>query len=463
MSSHSRAAWVVPLATVLAACEGSVSPSPAGPDDGAVEVSVWAPASLKDRYWLEGPRLAAARLEKPAIRVRTLRHPGNTDTYEALFEEAARRGRAPDVVLVPAVTLVQWAEAGFLEPLDDCLQREPGPAAILPGLLPQLRWGGQTWGIPVDARVSPLFFSKPRLRDLGWSAQEIEALPERIARGAFTFDALLDTAEQAIRSGVVEPGFGYYPGTYHPGHVLELYLSFGCRLRDPSGGSWTLDEAVLERAYARELRMADARLTLTNLQRRWRATLLDRRIMRDTVAHRVLFWRAGLYDWTQWALYQVSGRGGRSYLFEAVGMAVGPSGIAGRPGILPALVEAYGLTAARASGRDRTAAACALLAGTLSPAINARHVAESGRLSALRSEALASAGVDDRLLRETAYMTDYLLLTPNDMPSGTYLETIREFLQPVLDHKVTPAAAAGAAARKFEAALELAGASGEHG
>lgn len=318
---------------------------------------------------------------------------------------------------------------------------------------------GGVWGIPVEIDVRPLFFSKQRLRDLGWSSEAIATLPERIARGAFTFDQLLDTAEEAVRTGVVAPGYGYWPSTVHQSHVLELYRSFGGRFQDPETGRWLLDEPALARTYERVRRMSEAKLTLPNLLRaRTTRLLIDRRLMRDTVAHqRVLFWRATLGDWPLWALDHLADRGGRGYLSEAVGVASLPAGIEGAAGGLEAAVFAYALATARASGRDRTdptkrvAAACALLERTVSPEINLLHAAEYSGLSVLRPEAIAAAGTVDRRVAETAYLGEHLWFWPDEDNADAVTDAIMERLLAVLDGQLSPQAAAAAAKRRLEA------------
>ena len=124
--------------------------------------------------------------------------------YKNEFVLASEAGEAPDIILSGHEDIGAWAPAGFIIPLDDVIPMHSEFEDIVPSLWDSHGYAGQIWGIPQDAEARPIFYSKLLLRDLGWSEEDIESLPDRVAAGEFTFADMLATAEAAIDEGVVD-------------------------------------------------------------------------------------------------------------------------------------------------------------------------------------------------------------------------------------------------------------------
>ena len=132
------------------------------------------------------------------------------EDYKTEFLLSTEAGDAPDIILSGHEDIGSWAPAGYIIPLDDKLGDYPEFDDVVSTLWESQKWDGQIWGVPQDAEARPIFYSKLLLSDLGWSDEEIESLPDRVASGDFTFDDMVATAQQAIEEGIIEEGFGYW-------------------------------------------------------------------------------------------------------------------------------------------------------------------------------------------------------------------------------------------------------------
>ncbi len=120
-------------------------------------------------------------------------------------------------------------KAGHIVPLDTCIKENPEFRNIRPEAMNSATYDGHIWAVPMDAGVFTLFYNKAALRKLGWDETRIDALPTDIKAGRFSFDDLRATAKEAIRQGIVEPGFGYWPSLDRSMSFLTLYSAVGGR------------------------------------------------------------------------------------------------------------------------------------------------------------------------------------------------------------------------------------------
>lgn len=50
---------------------------------------------------------------------------------------------------------------------------------------------GKAYGMPFDLPVRVLYYNKSALREIGWTDEQIEALPTQMANGEFTWEQFL--------------------------------------------------------------------------------------------------------------------------------------------------------------------------------------------------------------------------------------------------------------------------------
>lgn len=324
--------------------------------------------------------------------------------YKNEFLLAAQAGDAPDIILSGHEDIGAWAPAGFILPLDDLIAQYPEFADVVPSLWESQKWEGQIWGIPQDAEARPIFYSKLLLADLGWSEEDIESLPQRVAAGEFTFEDMLVTAEQAVAEGVVEPGKGFYHRPSIGFDWLPYYMGNGGEIMGEDG-KLVFDTAAALKAYELIASFVGRGVTRTDMiGYDWTAMYTE-----VSSAEQVLFYQGGTWQWADWALNYVADRGGNDYLLENKGMM-----------LFPAMTQEEGpltlthpLSYMVSSSSENPDVALALLAAVTTPDANNRHAIDSFHLGILNSQVESEAYQANPVLSGAHYMLDFTRSAPN--------------------------------------------------
>jgi inositol-phosphate transport system substrate-binding protein len=350
---------------------------------------------------------AAPLVTEYAIQARPTALAMNYGPAYDLITKAAAEGRAPDIVWVQDVRAAQ--EAGSIVMLDSCIRSHVEFQNINPRLWSIFEWDSHTWAVPMDMGFTSLFFNKTLLRQMGWSQARVDALADDIRAGRFTLDDLRATAKEAVRQGVVEPGFGFWP--YHEKGLalLMFYHANGGRVYDAHTKRLVLRRDALVNTFQFYRTLFDEKIA-PDFYKGERGPMWNRRvILRDTVpAGRVLFW---IENSSAWGLYanKVANKGGQGFLFQNYGYALVPAAqMGGSPNTLFTGTNFYAIASNKAtSGRNHQDAACALLAKMMTPEINDLYVASNANASVLMSRSRAAADSPARYGHDTAYMLDY--------------------------------------------------------
>jgi inositol-phosphate transport system substrate-binding protein len=448
---------LIVLSLVVAACAAPAPVAPAEPSGAPtapsagpaeVELMVWAQANEVERWRVDGPIQAAELVTEYKLKVTGVRDDAGWADYKKKFTLAAEAGEAPDIVLSGHEDVPVWANAGYIVEFSDCKARYPEFDDVIESLWDAGMWQGKLWAVPQDTEARPMYFNKTKLKELGWSDEEIASLPERIKNGDFTLDDLIATAKEAVQKGIVEPGYGYWHRPRKGGDFLQYYFSYGGRLYDPSQDKLVIVRDALEQWYAFQRRVVEEGITPENfIGTEWS-------VWHDTVSHgKVLFWNGGIWQWADWAANYVRDLGGQEYLFSFVGYALQPSGIQGKPGGTLSHPLVYMITSEKASGKKNQDAACALLAKTTTPEINTLHAVGSTHLGILKSQANFPEYANDRLLSETLYMLDYNYYQPNHVMYGPYFDIVWDFMVKAENGELSPAEAAKSAVELLQTEL----------
>jgi inositol-phosphate transport system substrate-binding protein len=438
---------------LLAACAAPVaaptgSEAAAPPASGAVELTVWSQANNVEHWRSDGVALAAENVTDMEITVIPVNDDSGWADYKKKFTLAADAGEAPDIVLSGHEDVATWANTDYIIEFTECRESHPEYDDVIESLWDSVTWQGKIWGVPQDTEARPMFYHKGKLAELGWSQEEIDSLPDRIMTGEFTLDDMIATAKDAVAQGVVEPGYGYWHRPTKGGDFLQYYNAYGGRLYDAEQDKLVITQSALEQWYGFQRRVVEEGITPENY------IGTEFRVWHDTVSHgNVLFWNGGVWQWADWAANYVADLGGQDYLFEFVGYALQPSGIAGQPGSTLSHPLVYMITSPRASGNQNQAAACAVLAKTTTPEINTMHAVESTHLGILKSQADFPAYAEDRLLSETLYMSDHNFYQPNHVMYGPYYDILFDYMVKAENGEMTPAAAAEAAVAQLQVEL----------
>ncbi len=424
-----------------------------------VTIGVWAfsDAEGTEDWRGDGPVKAAAavnamleaegredRVVVEALNDRT----GQWGDYKKKFTLAADAGEAPDIVLSGHEDVPVWANAGYIVPFDTCRESFPEYDDVIEALWNSGMWQGQVWAVPQDTEARPMFFNKVLLKELGWSDEEIAALPDKIRDGEFTLDDLIATAKEAVDQGVVEPGHGYWHRPRKGGDFLQYYFQHGGRVYDPDQDKLVVTRQALIDWYAFQRRIVEEGITPENyIGTEWA-------IWHDTVVRDgALFWNGGIWQWADWVVNYAADLGGAPYLFEHIGYALQPSGKEGVPAGTLSHPLVYMITSESASGKNNQDLACAILAKTTTAEINTLHAVGSTHLGIVKSQMDYEPYTNDRLLSETLYMLDYNYYQPNHVMYGIYYDIVWDAMVKAENGDLSPEAAADEAINLLQAEL----------
>lgn len=444
---------VVALAVLGAACGAQPAPEPQVVEKEVVkevpgqivDITVWAQANNVEHWRADAPMQAAkavnADLEAAGASTRVTVSGTNDSAgwgdYKKKFTLAADAGEAPDIVLSGHEDVPVWAQAGYVIPFDECRGAHSEFDDVIEGLWDSAAWKGQLWAVPQDTEARPMFFNKTKLKELGWSDADIEALPQRILDREFTLDDLIATAKEAIDKGVVEPGFGYWHRPRKGGDFIQYYFQYGGRLYDEGQDKLVVNRDALEKWYAVQRRVVEEGITPENyIGTEWS-------IWHDTVSHaKALFFNGGVWQWADWAANYVKDAGGQEYLFENIGYALQPSGDGQVPAGTLSHPLVYMIVSERASGRQNQELACQVLAKTTTAELNTLHAVDSTHLGIVKAQASYEPYAKDRLLSETLYMLDHNYYQPNHLLYGPYFDVVFDFMVRAENGELDPRAAA---------------------
>jgi ABC-type glycerol-3-phosphate transport system substrate-binding protein len=361
---------------------------------GETELTVWSPNAREACLQAYLPVFAAMQLSGSRIRVRPTGFGMLARTVFAMFNTAAAAGRAPDIATAGPFEISERVLGQTIVPLDECIARHPEFEQVDARLWAAARRDGKIWGVPFQVTTHGLYYNKDKLRELGWSELRIASLPVDIRQGRFTIDDMLDTAEEAVRRGVIQPGYAVWPPPERNRLLLLLYLGNGGQVFDSASGRLVLDREPLADAYRDWARIFQGRRLLghPNFAQAPRASWNNRVVIRDTFAEgRVLFWADASGEWGNISFDKFDSKGKASGMAHRFGYALFPSGSRGRPGVgLWDSPGFYTISAPVATGRAHQEAACAVLARATRLDINVLQARLSGHDNVIDWGALAA-------------------------------------------------------------------------
>ena len=324
--------------------------------------------------------------------------------YKQEFVLASEAGVAPDIILSGHEDIGAWATAGLIIPLDDMIGMHAEFEDIVASLWDSHKLGDAIYGIPQDAEARPVFYSKLLLRDLGWSEDDIEALPDQVIAGEFTFADMIATAQEAIDEGVVDEGNGFWHRPSNGPDFLYYYYGHGGEVLGEDGGLVVDSEALLA-TYSLLGGLTEAGVMRDDLigvdwNEVWHPTVAQ--------ADTVLFAAGGTWNWPNWAINYVADQGGDAYLFENIGLTLIPAMATGE-----AITLTHPLTYMISSGSENPDVALALIAAITTAEHNNKHAIDSFHLGILNAQLDSEADATNRLLSSAHYMLVHTTALPN--------------------------------------------------
>ena len=349
--------------------------------------------------------------------------------YVTEFELASAAGEAPDIIAAAAQNIGTWAASGIVADLTDLLGDYPEFDDVTSSLWASTELNGRRYGVPQDAEARPLYFRKDLLLELGWTQDEIDSLPVRLASGEYTWEDMFDTAEEAVSAGVVAPGFGWWPRPKQGPMFLAWYYGAGGGILDDSG-ALVYDTAAAQIVY--EL-VGDAVA---------RDIILDTRLDGDWdswhngVAYgNVLFWFGGSWQWAEWAELFLQDLGGEAYLFENVGFGPFPA-IAAGANTPTSLTNPFAYMVS--SDTEHVDLAVLVISKATTKELNTEHAVTSGHLGILTSQADYEPYTSAVFLSQVAPILEFTTFQPNSPFFSAWTEAYYLGIAGVLSGDLTP-------------------------
>jgi inositol-phosphate transport system substrate-binding protein len=409
-------------------------------------IEVWSEANEVEHYRVTAPMLAgplvnqmlAAQGDPRRVTVEGLRDDAGWADYKKKFTLAADSGEAPHIVCSGHEDVPVWANAGYIVPFDECRDMYPEYDDVIDSLWSAGEWQGKLWAVPQDTEARPMFFNKTKLKEMGWTEEEVAALPDRIKSGEFTLDDMIATAKEAIEMGVVEPGNGFWHRGSKGGDHLQYYFAFGGRLYDPEQDKLVVVEEALIKWYAFQRRVVEEGITPEG------HLGSSSSIKHDAVSHgNILFADGGVWHWADWATNYVKELGGQDWLFEHLGYGLIPAGEPGQKAGTLSHPLVYMIVSEEATGdTGYYDLACAVLAKTSTAELNTLHAVGSTHLGMNKKQAEYEPYTEDVFLTDTLYMLDHNYYQPNHVMYGAYFDILFDGMTKAENGELTPEEAA---------------------
>lgn len=305
---------------------------------------------------------------------------GDQTAYLERVGKALEAGKAPQIIQVPASKIPVWAAAGYLAPLDRYISMNSRFNDVVPGLWDAVTYQGHRYGTPLYADVRGLYYNKVLLAKLGWTDQQIAALPGELASGQFTWEDVLNAAGQAVDKGVVAKGHGFMHEPVKGPDLLAQYMAFGGDAFDASTGTLVLDESALLRYFTWLKTAEDRGIAPTNaLDGNW--SRYNQAVTQGDGT--VLFFTGDSSLWRDWSTRSVADRGGSAWLSSHLGFGPQPAWEKGGTPVSLSEPEAYVMPSG-ASAREQDLGA-RLIARATVPEVEAKSASATGRLPVLTS------------------------------------------------------------------------------
>jgi len=399
-------------------------------------ITVWAGGSNdSDSYRIDAIVMAADILEREAailgeelnITIEGRRDFAGWEEFKQGVALAAESGTAPNIVVTSHLDIAPWSQAGYIVPIEDYVDLDAWPLSnVYPNLMEIAAFDGIQWGVPQDAEARPFFFWRETMEGLGYTEDQIDALPEMVASGDYTLRDVLADAIRATEMGLVEEGYGFYPRVSNGPDYAQFYQSFGGELIDPDSGRLVLDLTAMTEMYQFFVDAVAAGVTRQNhIGTDWGQWYSE-------VANgRAAFWHGGTWHFGR---YESEGN---TDFWNTIQFSLIPAGNdEGRANTITHPLV-YLVTAQEDEGAEEIAAQ--LIAIATEPRLNTLHAIQSNHLAVAQAQSGIALYAGNRWATEA---TEVLLgaanAQPNHVQYGTFSEALFSGLESAWTGTQTP-------------------------
>jgi inositol-phosphate transport system substrate-binding protein len=361
--------------------------------------------------------------------------------YKTEFVLASDAGVAPDIMVSGHEDIGPWSASGIIQDITGLLGNYSEFDDVIDTLWLSTEKDGKRWGVPQDAEARPMYYRKDLLLELGWSQAEVDGLADAVESGSFTWEDMIDTAEEAVEAGVVENGKGWWHRPVNGPDFLYYYYAAGGELTESGSDALIFDKAAALKVYEVVGDAADrgvvARTRLDGDWTNWNT---------DVANGDVLFWFGGSWQWADWAANFIADLGGETYLFENVGFSAIP-GLAAGTGQAITLTHPLVYMVSRDADAEL---ALTLIAKATTKELNTAYAVASGHLGILKSQETYAPYTDARLLSEVLPLLEFTTFLPNSEFFSPWSEAYFLGLTAAESGELSPAAAVDVAVAQVE-------------
>jgi len=390
-----------------------------------VTISVWANQGATENYRIDAIKLAANLLEQEySVRGEDLKInvEGKIFTSWSEFKQAvtlaAEAGTAPNIVVSGHEDIAPWSQAGLIVPIEDYLDFDSWPLNdIFPNLLDIASFQGQIWGVPQDTESRPFFFWNDHMKAIGYTDADLAGLAEKVRKGEYTLQNVLEDAKKMQDAGIVEPGKGFWPRPSKGGDFWQFYMSFGGKMATDDG-RLEFDRDAMKQFYQFFVDAVNLGVTRKNHigtpWDQWHGAL---------TSGKVGMWHGGTWQFSEW-----TGKYGLDF-FKNVTFTLIPSG-GNAEGRANTLTHPLVYLVTNQNDEDIQALSAELIAIASEPRINALHAIKSAHLGITKAEQSIPLYAADRWAREATHvLLPYATAAPNNVNFGQYFEVVMGGLQ----------------------------------
>ena len=334
-------------------------------------------------------------------------HRGPWSEYEKKIYLAYEAGMLPDIIAVGHEWIPTLAEKGIIIPLDEYIEKYWNVSFydIPEPLWKAVTYKGKIWAIPQDTEARPVYVWKPALKGLGWTDEEIAALPEKVLRGEFTLEDMLEVAKAAVEQGLVKYGILHRPTP--GGELWQVIIAYGGELWNPETGRMVFDKKATLKALEWFYKATQVYKVLPSDMTTWSW----RSIHTAVVSGETLFWFGGTWHWAEWQKVPYHPKLGavpESYLWEHFTFTLVPSGYRGGKPVTLSHPFVYVVT----SQCKNPEAVALLLAMVTQPHFDAKHAVGSAHIPVRKATLEHPDMKKAKFLSDVAYMLEYTTFEP---------------------------------------------------
>ena len=153
---------------------------------------------------------------------------------------AHKSGEAPDMFICDT-DVAGFVNAGCVLDITDVITD-----SMVEGICTPCTVDGKVYAMPFDLPLRVIYYNKNALSAIGWSEEQVEALPQQIASGEFTLEDFTALCQEVVEKGGATYGLVHRPGAGND--FYDLLNALGGRYYNEEG-KLVFDEEGITRMF----------------------------------------------------------------------------------------------------------------------------------------------------------------------------------------------------------------------